>query len=180
MWIIDWVYHGMIFFGLLNKQAKLLFLGLDNAGKSTLLLRLKEDRLGVLSPTVHPTSEELIIGKVRCTTFDLGGHQQARRIWKDYFPDVNGIVFIVDAKDRDRFAEARTELHNLLQTKELSNIPFVVLGNKIDHPDTVSEGELRYQLDIHQGIDRPVELFMCSIVLKQGFKEAFQWVSQYI
>lgn len=180
VWILDWLVEAMYTLGIFNKHAKLLFLGLDNAGKTTLFGLLKLDKVLAHPPTMHPNSQALIIGNTTCQAFDLGGHQQARRLWKDYFPEVDGIVFIIDAKDRARFPEARAELEAMLAMEQLADTPFLVLGNKIDDADAVSEAELRYEIGLFPQFDDRVELFMCSIVNKQGYGAGFKWLMEKI
>lgn len=191
MFFIDWWYNVLAALGLYHKSAKILFLGLDNAGKTTLLHMLKEGRVAIHNPTLHPNQDELIIGKIRFKTFDLGGHETARKLWKDYFATgVDGVVFIVDAVDRTRFPEAKKELDALLVSEELANVPFLVLGNKIDLGNAPSEEDLRYQLGLYEtygketkgdkpGI-RPIELYMCSVVRKMGYGDGFKWLAQFL
>ncbi|KAL7539880.1 hypothetical protein ACHAXR_009676 [Thalassiosira sp. AJA248-18] len=189
----DWFYSLLASLGLYHKNAKILFLGLDNAGKTTLLAMLKDNRAVSAEPTLHPNSEELIVGQLKLKAFDLGGHETARRLWQDYTTTVDGVVFLVDAVDRQRFPEAKRELDNLLSSDELRGVPFLVLGNKIDLPSAASEDELKYALGLqdtygkdvgHEFDDRcvacPIEVFMCSVVRRMGYKDAFQWLSQFL
>ena len=190
MFLFDWFWSALSFLGLYHKSAKILFLGLDNAGKTTLLHMLRDDRVKVHYPTFHPNMEELTLGNIKFNTYDLGGHEQARRLWKDYYATVDAIVFLVDSVDRDRFSESKKELDSLLSSDQLKDVPFLVLGNKIDLGRGVaSEEELRNSLGLHHTTGkgkvtltdiRPIELFMCSVVKRQGYGEGFRWLSQYI
>ena len=91
---------------LYNKKGNIVFLWLDNAGKSASLHVLKTDRVTQTRPTIRPHLEELKMGNLVLTTFDLAGNETARRIWKDYFPAVNSILFLNDSVDVKRFLEA--------------------------------------------------------------------------
>jgi len=152
---------------------------------------LKEQKMDIHEPTRQAVCEELVIGSVNFKAYDLGGHAQARKLWRQYMCSKDGIVFLVDAAEPDRFQESSDELGALLNSKELKDTPFLILGNKIDKRTAVNEQALMQALKIQDlctgktrtqleaGI-RPFEVFMCSIKNKQGFTQGFKWLSNFL
>lgn len=164
-------------------DARLCFLGLDNAGKTTLLQMLKNDRMVAQVPTLHPQCEEILIDQIRFKAFDLAGHETARRVWKDYFISTGAIIFMVDASDRTRFPEAAEELKHLMDVPALVAVPMAVLGTKSDKKDAASDVEFREAMGLSgQSIpaDRLVEVFMVSMVQKVGYGDAIRWMSKIL
>ena len=178
--------------GLYYKNANIVFVGLDNSGKTTLLEMLKDDKYTQHLPTQQPHMEELTMGKIRFQTFDLGGHEIARKLWRDYCTVAQAIIFLVDAAAKSRFGGAKKELDSILNLPELNNVPVAILGNKIDKKGAASEDELRESLGLpyeltwgkeknkKTGTGRPIEIFMCSVAKRMGYIEAFQWISTFL
>ena len=102
MFILDFFKNVFYNLGIWKKDAKIVFLGLDNAGKSTLLTLLKTGRITQIDPTKHAHSEQLSINKVKINAFDLGGHTAMRKMWREYFPKIDAIVYLIDSADTDR------------------------------------------------------------------------------
>lgn len=201
------------------KRVTLLVTGLDNSGKTTLLHCMRNyNHCRAFGPGISAASftdihfsasdgTQLVINGI-----DLGGLQYRdhpggiQQLWRDFLTEpnfgVDGIVFVVDASDAERFAEAGNLLQDLLRVLQdfemegggvvdgkCSNLmPVLVLGNKIDAHGAVSEEDLRGELGLPLPVERgdgqdwetarPVEMFMCSVVMGQGYQDGFEWLAR--
>ena len=108
-WVVNWIKELLSSFlsglGLLNKEANLIIIGLDNAGKSTLLHKMAKNAFGSFAPTEKPTFDEFQAGGMTFKAWDLGGHEAVRQVWDDFMLTTDGVVFLVDSADRDRLSE---------------------------------------------------------------------------
>jgi GTP-binding protein SAR1 len=163
-----------------SKSSTVLLVGLDDAGKTTLTGRLTQNRLIQASPTGKPSKHEIKIGSTLLAITDIGGHQQARRLWRDYMFSSARLIFLIDASNRERLPEARYELLNILNDDDIQSIPVLILANKIDNIDTsYSECELISQLQIEKYLNvenSRIKLCMCSIKRNEGFTDGLRWL----
>ncbi|KAM7379301.1 hypothetical protein PAMP_004865 [Pampus punctatissimus] len=166
-------------------EARVLLLGLDNAGKSTLLYKLKYDVRVSTVPTIGFNVEMFEARKNRkrivLTVWDVGGQVMMRQHWKNFYQDTAGVVFVVDSSDRQRLPEARRELENTLRSDQLRHRPLMVLANKQDVNEALTVTEIKDQLNLSKTCsDRDWFVQPCSSSTGVGVEEALRRVVQMV
>lgn len=137
--------------GLFRKNSRIVMLGLDAAGKTTILYKLKLDETVSTIPTIGFNVETVKHSKsVSFTVWDIGGQQKLRPLWKHYLKGTDGLIFVVDCWDFSRVDEVREELSNLLSLPEMEDVPIMIFGNKQDMRGAVNPPQLIEQLHMNR------------------------------
>lgn len=161
----------------LQKDTCVLVLGLDNAGKTVVLYCLHLDEaVGYTVPTLGFNVESVKVGNVTINMWDLGGQTAYRSLWPHYYAQSDGVVFVIDANDRDRFATVKEELHALVSHKELTGKPLLVLANKQDLPNAAGRDELLDILELDKITWSPWHIVPCTATKNQRVKIGFEWL----
>ena len=92
--------------------------------------------------------------------WDVGGQDKIRPLWRHYFQNTQGLIFVVDSNDRERVVEAERELHNMLNEDELRDAVLLVFANKQDLPNAMSASELTEKLRLNSLHNRSVSIFL--------------------
>lgn len=122
---------GKIFSKLLGKkEMRILMVGLDAAGKTTILYKLKLGELVSTIPTIGFNVENVQYKNISFTVWDVGGQDKIRPLWRHYYQNTQGLIFVVDSNDRDRISVASESLHKMLEEEELRDACLLVLANK--------------------------------------------------
>eukprot|EP00758_Cryptobia_borreli_P003220 Tbor_TRINITY_DN3618_c0_g1::TRINITY_DN3618_c0_g1_i1::g.329::m.329/K07937/ARF1; ADP-ribosylation factor 1 len=125
-----------------KKNATILMVGLDAAGKTTILLKLKLNETRETVPTIGFNVETVEYKNVKFHVWDVGGQEKLRQLWKHYYEGANAIIFVVDSNDRDRVGVAKNELERLLKDPMLSGATLLVLCNKQDLPHRMTPAQI--------------------------------------
>ncbi|CAM9469298.1 unnamed protein product [Sphacelaria rigidula] len=160
-----------------SKEVRILILGLDNAGKTTILYRLQneaDDNIQTI-PTIGFNVETLQYKNIKFQVWDLGGQTSIRPYWRCYYPNTDAIVFVVDSSDRERMSIAKQELMAMLEEEELKDAILLVFANKQDQPGSLNRTEVSEALGLPDIRSRQWSIQEASALKGTGLFEGFDW-----
>ena len=159
-----------------KKEQRILMLGLDAAGKTTVLYSLKLGEVLTTMPTIGFNVENVSYKNIEFQVWDIGGQDRLRTLWRHYFTNTNGIIFVVDSADRTRLDIAKSELQKLLEEDELSDAKVLVLANKQDLPGAVTTSEVANKMGLSEHKKHDWFVQGCSATKGDGIYEGLDWM----
>ncbi|ETW36341.1 hypothetical protein PFTANZ_02963 [Plasmodium falciparum Tanzania (2000708)] len=150
-----------------KKDVRILMVGLDAAGKTTILYKVKLGEVVTTIPTIGFNVETVEFRNISFTVWDVGGQDKIRPLWRHYYSNTDGLIFVVDSNDRERiddgkkikkwkdyillffFNIAREELHRMINEEELKDAIILVFANKQDLPNAMSAAEVTEKLHLN-------------------------------
>eukprot|EP00980_Cylindrotheca_fusiformis_P004295 scaffold918_cov126-Cylindrotheca_fusiformis.AAC.74 len=159
-----------------NKEYRIVMLGLDAAGKTTLLYRLKLGEIQQTVPTIGFNVESVQYRNISFLVWDVGGQEKLRMLWRHYYESAKGLIFVVDSVDVDRIGIAERELSRLTAAEELREAAILVFANKQDLPGAMKAQEMANALNLHR-LKNPWYIQPCIATSGQGLCEGLDWMS---
>lgn len=151
--------------------------GLDAAGKTTILYKLKLGEIVTTIPTIGFNVETVEYKNISFTVWDVGGQDKIRPLWRHYFQNTQGLIFVVDSNDHERIAEAREELSRMLKEDELRDAVLLIFANKQDLPRAMSAAEVTEKLGLHSLRNRNWYIQATCATGGSGLYEGLDWLS---
>jgi len=163
-----------------NKEMRVLMLGLDAAGKTTILYKLKLGQGVSTIPTVGFNVETITFKKVKFNVWDVGGQDKIRPLWRHYYAGTQALIFVVDSNDRDRIDEARQELMRIINDREMKDAVLLVLANKNDLPNVMDTQEITDKLGLHKLRDRTWFVQSTCAISGDGLLDGLTWLNSHV
>lgn len=160
-----------------KKQMRILMVGLDAAGKTTILYKLKLGEIVTTIPTIGFNVETVEYKNICFTVWDVGGQDKIRPLWRHYFQNTQGLIFVVDSNDRERIQEGATVLQNMLQEDELQDAVLLLFANKQDLPNAMAISEMTDKLGLQSLRNRTWYVQATCATQGTGLYEGLDWLS---
>jgi ADP-ribosylation factor-like protein 3 len=170
-----------------------LLLGLDNAGKTTILKAISNETIKQIAPTKGFNVKVYEKDNLKFTFWDLGGQEAIRHVWQNYYENNDAIVFyinpvqvyVIDSSDTYRLEETGSELRLILEVQFLNNLkeanltglPLLILANKQDLNLSLGAEEIMESLNLNEIKDRKWTIVACSALTKLGITDGLTWLA---
>ncbi|KAI5300435.1 hypothetical protein KEM56_002467 [Ascosphaera pollenicola] len=159
-----------------DKELRVLMLGLDNAGKTTIVKKIMNEDVTTVSPTLGFIIKTIDWKGYKLNIWDVGGQKTLRSYWRNYFEKTDALIWVVDATDRLRVEDCARELAGLLLEERLGGASLLVLLNKVDVEGCMGEGEVRAALRLEEIKTHTWMILRCSAMTGENLGEGLEWV----
>ncbi|KAG1044072.1 hypothetical protein G6F46_011183 [Rhizopus delemar] len=172
---------GVIFSNLWSRlfsktPVKLIIVGLDNAGKTTILYKLLMNQVVTTTPTIGSNVEEVEYKNLKFLMWDIGGQESLRSTWKTYYVDTEAVIMVIDSTDLNRLHLAEQELHQMMESDQLQNSSLLIFANKQDVKGALGAAKISEALGLSKLKDRQWHIQACSALTGEGLYEGLDWV----
>eukprot|EP01084_Bolivina_argentea_P079676 144476_1 len=165
-----------------SNEIKVVIVGLDATGKTTILNKLKFGEIITTIPTIGCNIESIAYGNITFVSYDIYGGDKIRPIWRHYCVCTTAVIFVVDSNDKHRIDHSKDELHEMFNRFkfELEDVILLVLANKQDLPYAMDVNEVTQRLELHQLENRSWNIQGCSAITNEGLWEGIDWLTDEI
>ncbi|KAF9925408.1 ADP-ribosylation factor-like protein 5A [Linnemannia zychae] len=163
-----------------KEEVKIVIVGLDNAGKTTVLYKLLLNEVVVTTPTIGSNVEEITYKNIKFLMWDIGGQESLRASWKTYYVNTKAVIMVIDSSDKERLHISKTELHTMMESESLKNASLLVFANKQDVKGALSASKISEALALSSLKDRQWSIQACSALTGEGLFEGLDWIVSQI
>nr|CAB3222912.1 ADP-ribosylation factor-like protein 5A [Phallusia mammillata] len=159
-----------------NAEHKVIVVGLDNAGKTTILYQFLMNEVVHTSPTIGSNVEEIVCKKTRFVMWDIGGQESLRSSWSTYYANSDFIILVIDSTDRERLHISKEELYSMLHHEDLKRARLLVFANKQDIKGKMTAAEISQELKLTSVKDHTWQIQACCALTGEGLSQGLEWM----
>ncbi|XP_052611725.1 putative ADP-ribosylation factor-like protein 5C isoform X7 [Peromyscus californicus insignis] len=159
-----------------SQEHKVIIVGLDNAGKTTILYQFLTNEVVHTCSTIGSNVEEIVLQKTHFLMWDLGGQETLRSTWDTYYSNAEFVILVIDSSDRNRLLTTREELYKMLAHEALQDASVLIFANKQDVKDSMTTAEISQVLTLNAIKDHPWHIQGCCALTGEGLPAGLQWM----
>ncbi|XP_032554675.1 ADP-ribosylation factor-like protein 5B isoform X1 [Chiroxiphia lanceolata] len=161
-------------------EHKVIIVGLDNAGKTTILYQFLMNEVVHTSPTIGSNVEEIVVKNTHFLMWDIGGQESLRSSWNTYYSNTEFIILVVDSIDRERLSITKEELYRMLAHEDLRKAAVLIFANKQDMKGCMTAAEISTYLTLSSIKDHPWHIQSCCALTGEGLCQGLEWMTSRI